>query len=111
MTDIGKVKPRGPWVLIRRLDDPEKSDGGVYLPQGNTMQRLGHCRGAVIAAGRGEHRKKHFVEMPVSPGDVVVFRGFISEVNRPIELDHSLCLVHMKDIDLIDDSGSQAMLV
>lgn len=103
-----RVVPRGPWVLARRLEADERSAGGIYKPQGNQEERLGHARAEVLATGPGMRGKRdRLIPMSVTPGQVVIFRGFLSEANRPFELDdRGLFLIHMKDIEAVDERGS-----
>lgn len=107
MSDTRQIRPRGPWVLARLIKADEWSAGGVYLLDGNTEQRLGHCRAQVLAVGEGMRMKRdRLAPQEVKPGDVIIHRGFLSEANRPFELDErDLFLIHMKDIDAVDESG------
>ena len=63
--DVEKLKPIGPWVLVK-VDPPErKTEGGLYLQEGNLEERKGSATGTVLAAGAGKDMKKGRAEMPV----------------------------------------------
>jgi len=95
------VKPYGPWVLITP-DPPETQYKGIiYLPDGNTEQRLSYASGVVQAVGHGDfntkkHAKTKFVPHDVLPGQRVVFRGHLQVANT---VDGTKdCLIHIRDI-------------
>lgn len=99
-----RIQARGPWVLIDPEPVERKTSGGLYLPEGSVMERLGHVVGRVISAGKGyweknDKGKEKFRAMEVEPGDRVVFRGHLKDANRIGE--GNLCFMHMKDLILI----------
>jgi co-chaperonin GroES (HSP10) len=94
-----KLKPIGPWIHVK-VDPPERvTKGGIYLPEGNLEERKGMATGTVLAVGSGKPLDKGRAEMPVGPGDRILFRGFLQEAKRPggIE-DKERCLLHVDDI-------------
>lgn len=99
--DILKVRARGPWVLVKPEEPPKTSSGGLYFPDGNLLERLGHLVGRVISASPGywERKKKDakekFVSLEVKPGDRVVFRGHLKGAQR-LGPDH--CFMHAGDL-------------
>lgn len=99
--DVSKLKANGPWVLVDPEVPTSKTDGGIYLPQGNLLERLGHVVAKVVSAGPGfwdvnEHGKDVFVHTQVKTGDRVVFRGHLKAANQ---VGYSkLCFMHAKDL-------------
>lgn len=102
--DATKIRARGPWVLVE-IEKPRRvSGGGIYLPEGNKVERTGYSIARVISAcaeyrdpfpvglgwvDRGVLKKKGqrlsksvVVPMPVKPGDRVLFRGYLFEFNK-----------------------------
>ncbi len=66
-----KVRPLGSKVLVRRDDAPEKTEGGIIIPDNANEKPL---EGVVVAVGDGailQNGKK--VAMTVKKGDVVFF--------------------------------------
>lgn len=100
--DITKLKPKGPWVLVKVNAPEEKTKEGIYLPQGNLEERLGNATGVVIRVGDGylnTKGKKKYKSLDLETGDTIMFRGFLQEANRPagiIDREHSL--IHADDI-------------
>ena len=98
------IQAKGPWVLIDPEPAPKKSKGGLYIPSGNIMERLGHVVGRVISVGKGywekpSKGKEVFHCMEVEPNDRVVFRGHLKDANQIGR--GKLCFMHMKDLILI----------
>lgn len=106
--DIPKVKAHGPWVLIKPEEPKNTSKGGLYLPDGNLLERLGHLVGVVVSASSGYWEKRKtkevFVHMEVKPGDRVVFRGHLQEAHR-LGRDH--CFMHVGDLVGVLDEGAE----
>ena len=103
MVDPLKVKPIGPWFLIKVKPAPTKSESGrLYLPAGNLPERLGHAVGEVIRAGTGMLTKKgRRVPYDVGLGETVLFRGHLQEANQPGGyLNREYCLIHGDDLVL-----------
>lgn len=104
--DITKLKPKGPWLLVK-VDPPEEKRGSIYLPQGNLEDRLGNATGTVLAVGDGEltsdkifrRTGRKYDAIDLSVGARIMFRGFLQEANRPGGiLDKEHCLIHIKDV-------------
>lgn len=113
MTDI---HPIGPWVLVK-VHPPSREWRGLYLPEGNIEERIGHQIGEVLAVGQGyrstdkELRKsgKKYQDHGISKGDTVIFRGFLKDANRPNQLDRERCLLHAQDILGVVDGPSVSL--
>lgn len=101
--DPTKFKATGPWVLVRADKPDSRTPGGLYLPDGNMPQRLGHLTGTVLSVGPGEFakgkeaRKYKYIPHDLKVGDKVMFRGFLKEANQPFD-DKDLCLIHINDV-------------
>jgi co-chaperonin GroES (HSP10) len=103
-----KVRPIGAWVLIK-VDPPPKKQGSLYLPMGNLPERLGQATGTILRIGPGEWTLKHNRRKPhgLKPGDRVMFRGYLQEVNQPGGfMDREHCLIHVRDINLVVEDDS-----
>lgn len=94
------VRPIGPWVLLKPDPPQRKSKGGLYLPEGNMEERLGHGAGTVLAVGSGKlDDKGKRVPPGISEGDRVMFRGYLKELHQPGgQFDKDQCLIHIDDI-------------
>jgi len=106
--DISRVKANGPWVLVKPEEPKKVTKSGLYLPDGNLLERLGHLVGVVVSASSGYWEKPKgktkevFIHMEIKPGDRVVFRGHLQDAHR-LGQDH--CFVHIKDlVGVLDES-------
>ncbi len=105
--DVSKLRPHGPWILVKMDPPPEKSLGGLYLPQGNLDERLGNATGVVLSLGQGsllsEKARKRtgrkYDPIDLDPGMRIAFRGYIQEANQVgglLDREHSL--IHVDDV-------------
>lgn len=97
--DAAKLKPVGPWVLVK-VDPPARTtESGLYLPEGNLAERTGMSTGTVVAVGSGKPTAYGREPMPVKEGEKVLFRGYLQEAKRPggIE-DKEHSLIHIDDL-------------
>lgn len=84
-----KVKPMGERVLIKQHKKEEKTAGGIYIPDSAKEERK---EGEVISVGHFKDGK----ELPLKPGDKVLYGGYSSE---EIEIDgEKHIFVDYKDI-------------
>lgn len=67
-----KLRPLGDRLLVKRLEDQEKTQGGIIIPDAAKEKAQ---TGAVIAAGPGRYDAKNGSTLPlqVKVGDVVFF--------------------------------------
>jgi len=99
--DTTKIRARGPWVLVKPEEVKHITKGGLYVPEGNLLERLGHIVGEVVSVGEGYWEKiegktkKVFVRPEIKPGDRVVFRGHLQDANR---VDRNHCFMHIRDL-------------
>lgn len=113
MSATDSIRAHGPWILVKPEPEPEKSAGGVYLPAGNLMERLGHTVAVVLSAGKGHYTEKNkksvFVPMEVQKGDRVVFRGHMKKANQ-VGIRGGRCFMHQGDIVGILEKGASLEL-
>lgn len=67
-----KIQPIGERVLIRQRKKEERTAGGIYIPDSAKEDRK---EGDVIAVGQYKDGK----ELPLQPGDMVIYGGYSSE--------------------------------
>jgi chaperonin GroES len=72
-------KPLHNYVLLERIDETNKTAGGIIIPD---TAKEKPSRGKVIATGAGDGDKK----MTVKVGDVVLFAKWAASANE-IKLD------------------------
>jgi co-chaperonin GroES (HSP10) len=87
--DITKLKPYGSWIVVRPDPVTKVLDSGIYMPDGNLFERIGHSTGTVLAVGPGILNASHkagtpkYTPLVIKAGDRIVFRGYMQERNRP----------------------------
>lgn len=98
-------KPIGPWVLIKIDPWEEKTEGGLFKPQGSMAERLGHSTGMVLKVGPGKlavgkmAKKMKYEPHDLEEGERVIFRGFLSDHHSPGGMsDKDHCVLHIDDI-------------
>ncbi len=105
MTDVSKIRPKGPWVLVK-VDKPFEKSGPLFLPQGNLQERVGHATATVLRVGDGYPNSTKgiritgmkYLPSELKKGDRILFRGFLQEANRPQQFDREHCFLHLGDI-------------
>lgn len=65
-----KIRPLADRVLVKRVEQEEKTQGGIYIP--DTAKEKSQ-RGEVLAVGPGRLAEGKFIPVSVSVGDTVVF--------------------------------------
>jgi chaperonin GroES len=69
-----KIKPLGNKVLIKPKEAESKTESGIYIPESAKEKTQ---EGKVISVGPGEVDKKgKRYEMPVKPGDKVMYESY-----------------------------------
>ncbi|MDX2085848.1 MAG: co-chaperone GroES [Candidatus Melainabacteria bacterium] len=68
-----KLKPIGDRVILEVLDDAEKSEGGIYIPD---SAREKPQRGRVLAVGKRKLNDGREEELYVKVGEVVLFAKY-----------------------------------
>ena len=65
-----KVRPLHDRVIIKRLEEEEKTKGGIIIP--DTAKEKPQ-EGRVIAVGPGKHEDGKLIPMDVKEGDKILF--------------------------------------
>ncbi len=87
-----KVRPLHDRVIVRRLDEEEKSAGGIIIPDTAKEKPI---QGEIIAAGKGKILENGDVRpLDVKPGDRVIFSKY---AGTEIKLDGEEYLMMRED--------------
>ena len=87
-----KVRPLHDRVIVRRLDEEEKSAGGIIIPDSAKEKPV---QGKVIAVGKGKSLENGEVRpLDVKEGDVVIFSTY---AGTEIKLDGESFLMMRED--------------
>lgn len=65
-----KIRPLHNRIVIKRLEAPDTSEGGIVIPEGS---KIAQVEGEVIAVGKGKRIDGLIRPMTVKKGDRVVF--------------------------------------
>ena len=76
-------KPLYNYVLLERLEEENKTAGGIIIPD-NAREKP--SQGRVIAVGDGAYMGDEKIPMTVKVGDVILFAKWASSVNE-VKLD------------------------
>ena len=101
------ILPLGLRVLVQVMKDDDRSDGGLYLPQGAKEEQCEAAYGKVIEVARG----KPTTELPaanvsgVPNGSRVLFK---KEAGVRVPWDETLRVLDVKDILATVEEHSQA---
>ncbi|MBR2412105.1 MAG: co-chaperone GroES [Alphaproteobacteria bacterium] len=88
-------KPLHNYVLLERIEEENKTAGGIIIPD-NAKEKP--SRGRVIAVGNGAYVGDELIPMTVKAGDVVMFAKWAASANE-IKLDgHDYVLIKESDI-------------
>ena len=72
-------KPLNNYVLLERIEEENKTAGGIIIPD---TAKEKPSRGRVIATGPGAFENGSRIPMSVKAGDVVMFAKWASSVNE-----------------------------
>jgi len=87
-----KVRPLHDRVIVRRLDEEEKSAGGIIIPDSAKEKPI---QGKVIAVGKGKSLENGEVRpLDVKEGDTVIFSTY---AGTEIKLDGEAFLMMRED--------------
>jgi len=87
-----KVRPLHDRVIVRRLDEEEKSTGGIIIPDTAKEKPV---QGEVVAAGKGKILENGDVRpLDVKAGDKVIFSKY---AGTEIKLDGEEVLIMRED--------------
>ena len=88
-------KPLHNYVLLERIEEENKTAGGIIIPD-NAKEKP--VRGRVIAVGEGTFENGQKIPMTVKPNDIVLFAKWASSVNE-VKIDgHDYVLIKESDI-------------
>ncbi|MDA8158266.1 MAG: co-chaperone GroES [bacterium] len=90
-----KVKPLQDRILVERLQEEEKTKGGLFIPDSAKEKPM---QGKIVAAGNGritEDGKK--IPMDVKVGDIVLFAKYSG---NDVKIDDKEYLI-MKEDDIL----------
>ncbi len=90
-----KVKPLHDRILVERLQEEEKTKGGLFIPDSAKEKPM---QGKIVAAGNGritEDGKK--IPMDVNVGDIVLFAKYSG---NDVKIDDKEYLI-MKEDDIL----------
>ena len=90
------LKPLHNYVLLERLEESEKTAGGIIIPD-NAKEKP--VRGRVVAAGPGEFDDGARAPMTVKPGDTVMFAKWASSASE-IKIDGNDYII-IKETDIL----------
>ena len=92
-------KPLHNYVLLERIEEENKTAGGIIIPD-NAKEKP--SRGRVIAVGDGIFENGQKIPMTVKPNDVILFAKWASSANE-VKIDG-------KDYVLIKESDILGIL-
>lgn len=93
-------KPLHNYVLLERIEEENKTAGGIIIPD-NAKEKP--SRGRVIAVGAGAYAGDKLIPMSVKVDDVIMFAKWASSVNE-VKIDG-------KDYVLIKETDILGILV
>lgn len=76
-------KPLNNYVLIQRIEEENKTAGGIIIPD---TAREKPSRGRVVAVGDGATENGTRIPMTVKPNDIVLFAKWAASANE-VKLD------------------------
>lgn len=94
------LKPLFDQVLIEPLEREEVSAGGIVIPDSAKEKP---SQGKVVAVGPGTTAEGKTIDMPVKPGDIVVYKKWGGHEVK--DGDQELLLVEVKDIMAVVSGG------
>jgi chaperonin GroES len=86
-----RIRPLHDRVIVKRIDEEEKSSGGIIIP--DTAKEKPQ-QGKVIAAGRGRREDGKVIALDVKAGDVVLFGKY---AGTEVKLDGTEHLILRED--------------
>jgi len=89
-------KPLHNYVLLQRIEEENKTAGGIIIPD---TAKEKPSRGRVVAVGDGATEHGVHVPMSVKPGDTVLFAKWASSANE-VKIDGT-DYVLIKETDIL----------
>ena len=98
-----KLRPLHDRVLVRRLEEEERTAGGIIIPDTAKEKPM---EGEILAVGTGNRNEKgEIVPLDVSAGDRVLF-GKWSGTEVKIDGEELLIMKETDIMGIIDDAGA-----
>lgn len=94
------LKPLFDQVLIEPLEKEEVTSGGIVIPDSAKEKP---SQGKVIAVGPGITHEGKTIEIPVKPGDTVIYKKWGGHEVK--DQGKELLLVEVKDIMAVIEGG------
>lgn len=90
-----KVKPLQDRVLVKRLDEEEKTPGGIIIPDSAKEKPQ---KGVVVATGSGKVTEEgKLLPLDVKPDDVILFQKYAGTDVKIAGVEHLL----MREDDIL----------
>lgn len=90
------LKPLNNYVLLQRIEEENKTAGGIIIPD-NAREKP--SRGTVIAVGDGAYENGARIPMSVTVGDTVLFAKWAASANE-VKID-GVDYVLIKESDIL----------
>lgn len=85
-----KIKPLADYVLIEPIKEPEKTKGGILLPQSAEKEKPE--KGKVIAVGPGKRDEKgNLIPVSVKVGQKVLFKKYGPDEIKVDDKEYLIC--------------------
>jgi len=82
------VRPLGDRILIKRVEEVEKTRGGIIIPESAKERPL---EGTVIAVGSGKRLEDGtLVKLDVKPGDTILFGKYTGTEIKVDGVEHTI---------------------
>ena len=96
-----KIRPLHERIVVRRVEEEQKTAGGIVLP-GSAQEKP--TRGEVIAVGNGRILESGEVRpLDVKPGDVVVFDEGYHVTKQKIDGEELLIMSETDILGVLED--------
>ena len=99
------IKPLPNWVAIKAAPRPT-TIGCILLPDQYLLAERKTEEAAVVVAvpDKCYTKKNTRIPCPVNPGDRILFRGFLKDLNKVIDGGEEYSLLHYQDILAVIES-------
>ena len=108
--DLSQIRPYGPMVLIKELPPDYRVNGILFIPDTPTAKmqmRRGDEGGwgIVVAVGEGGRHQEtnHRIPTNLTPGDKVMYKGWIADLRYFVDGEDDLFLAHINDVWLREE--------
>ncbi|CEI58819.1 co-chaperone GroES [Candidatus Portiera aleyrodidarum] len=96
-----KIRPLHDRVVVRRVEQEQKTSGGIVLP-GNAQQK--QKRGEVIATGKGKILENGAIRpLDVKIGDIVIFKEGFGIEKQKIEGEELLIMSESDILGILEE--------